>query len=142
VFGITRFVSYLLWVRAAETAVNSLREVVTPTFDSAGALAILLAGFVVLIALVRLDWARLIRRWLPTVGSSETSAQRAAATQVPESDSDPDQKLSRDCHAPADRFPTSKRDSRTPVGGSDRLPDAATRGGRHAARARCRPSHH
>ena len=34
VFGVTRCVSYLLWVKAAETAAQSLRDVITPTFGT------------------------------------------------------------------------------------------------------------
>ena len=65
VFGVTRCVSYLLWVKAAETAAHSLRDVITPTFGSAAALAVQVVGVLVLVLLFRLDWMRLLQRWMP-----------------------------------------------------------------------------
>jgi membrane protein YqaA with SNARE-associated domain len=63
VFGVTRFASYVLWVKAADTAARSLSEILTPSIGSAGAVAAQVAGFIVLILLLRLDWARLLKRW-------------------------------------------------------------------------------
>lgn len=65
VFGVTRCVSYLLWVKAAETAAQSLRDVITPTFGSAAALAAQVIGVLLLLLVFRLDWMRLLQRWLP-----------------------------------------------------------------------------
>jgi membrane protein DedA with SNARE-associated domain len=63
VFGVTRFASYVLWVKAADTAARSLSEILTPSIGSAGAVAAQVAGFIVLILLLRIDWARLLKRW-------------------------------------------------------------------------------
>jgi membrane protein YqaA with SNARE-associated domain len=62
VFGVTRFVSYLLWVKAAETAASSLRDVIAPSLGSGFAAAAQVIGFIALILLMRLDWTRLLRR--------------------------------------------------------------------------------
>jgi membrane protein YqaA with SNARE-associated domain len=66
VFGVTRFVSYVLWVKAADTAARSLSEILTPSIGSAGAVAVQIAGFILLIVLLRLDWARILKRWIKT----------------------------------------------------------------------------
>jgi membrane protein YqaA with SNARE-associated domain len=60
VFGVTRFVSYLLWIKATETAATSLREAISPTLGSGFAAAAQVIGFIALILLLRLDWTRLL----------------------------------------------------------------------------------
>jgi membrane protein YqaA with SNARE-associated domain len=66
VFGLARFVSYVLWVMATGAAADSLRQVLTPRFGNVAAIAVELAGVVGLVLLLRLDWARVVRRWLPS----------------------------------------------------------------------------
>lgn len=68
VFGVTRCVSYVLWMQATETAAASLADVVTPTLGSGAAVALQLLGFALLILLVRLDWTRIVARWLARHG--------------------------------------------------------------------------
>lgn len=63
VFGVTRFVSYVLWVLAADVAAQSLRDVIAPSLGSGFAVALQIAGFIALILLFRIDWTRLLRRW-------------------------------------------------------------------------------
>src|SRR5215207_11475968 len=66
VFGSARFVSYLLWVSSASVADRSLREVFGARIRGWGAVALQLAGFALIILLIRLDWRRLLQGRLPT----------------------------------------------------------------------------
>jgi hypothetical protein len=59
-----RFVIYLVWVSAADTAAESLRDLATPRLGGPAAMLAQVIGFVVIVLLMRLDWARLLRRWL------------------------------------------------------------------------------
>jgi membrane protein YqaA with SNARE-associated domain len=63
VFGISRFVSYLLWIGATTAVADSLQEVLSPVSSGWGAVAIQAAGIAVLIAVMQVDWARVLRRF-------------------------------------------------------------------------------
>jgi membrane protein YqaA with SNARE-associated domain len=63
VFAVARFVSYAIWVTAAATAAQSLRDVLGPRLGGGLAIAVQLAGFVALIAVMQVDWATRLRRW-------------------------------------------------------------------------------
>jgi membrane protein YqaA with SNARE-associated domain len=65
VFLVGRFVSYVLWVGAADAAVRSLDDLVGSGLGVWGVL-IQVAGFAVLILIMRLDWGKLLRRWRPS----------------------------------------------------------------------------
>jgi hypothetical protein len=65
VFGSARFVSYVLWVSAANVADQSLQEALGPRVAGWGAIALQIAGFVVVVLLMRLDWRRLLNERLP-----------------------------------------------------------------------------
>jgi len=65
VFGAARFVSYLLWVSAANVADRSLREVFGSRVGVWGMVALQIAGFIVIILLMRVDWLRLLRGRFP-----------------------------------------------------------------------------
>jgi hypothetical protein len=65
VFGSARFVSYVLWVSAANVADQSLREALGPRVAGWGAIALQIAGFAIIVLLMRLDWRRLLRGRLP-----------------------------------------------------------------------------
>ncbi len=63
IFAGTRFVSYLIWVSAAITAANSLRESLAPRFGGELAVAVQLVGFILLILVMQVDWASILKRW-------------------------------------------------------------------------------
>jgi hypothetical protein len=73
VFGGARFVSYVLWVSAANVADRSLREVVGPRLGGWGAVALQLAGFALIVLLMRLDWRRILRGRLPVTSEQSRS---------------------------------------------------------------------
>jgi hypothetical protein len=62
VLGSTRFVNYVLWISAANVADRSLREVLRARLEGWGTVALQLAGFTLIVLLVRLDWRRLLLR--------------------------------------------------------------------------------
>ena len=61
VFGSARFVSYVLWVSAANVADQSLREAFGSRFAGWGAIALQIAGFAVIVLLMRVDWRRFLQ---------------------------------------------------------------------------------
>jgi membrane protein YqaA with SNARE-associated domain len=65
IFGLARFVSYLLWVKTAATVAQSLWDVLTPSVGSEVAVAVQIVGLLLVIALVRVDWTRVLQRWTP-----------------------------------------------------------------------------
>ncbi len=65
IFGLARFVSYLLWVKTTETVARSLWDVLTPSVGSEVAVAVQIVGLLLMIALVRVDWTRVLQRWMP-----------------------------------------------------------------------------
>jgi hypothetical protein len=73
VFGSARFVSYVLWVSAANVADRSLREVLGPRLGGWGAVALQIAGFAVIVLLMRLDWRRILRGRLPVTSEQSRS---------------------------------------------------------------------
>lgn len=62
-FAITRFASYVIWVSAATVAADSLQEVLGPRLGSGLAAVMQLAGFLLLILVMQIDWAKHLRRW-------------------------------------------------------------------------------
>jgi membrane protein YqaA with SNARE-associated domain len=74
VFAISRCVSYILWMKLTETAARSLRDVITPNFGNAVGVAAQVVGFVLLIVLLRIDWAKRLSRWLPDQPGSNSAA--------------------------------------------------------------------
>lgn len=66
VFGVTRFVSYILWVQAAETAVSSLDELLRPALGGTAAIAAQILGFAALIMIMQVDWATVLKRFSAT----------------------------------------------------------------------------
>jgi hypothetical protein len=66
VFGIARCISYVLWVSAADIADQSLRQVLGSWWGGWGAVALQIAGFVLIVLAMRIDWRRLLQQRLPT----------------------------------------------------------------------------
>lgn len=64
VFGVARFVSYLIWVTVAESAASSLNELISPRLGAGAATVVQIVGFVLLIAIMQLDWRRVFQRFL------------------------------------------------------------------------------
>lgn len=62
IFGVSRFVSYLIWVSVAQTTTDSIGKLLRPSFGGGIALAAQVLGFVLLIAIMQVDWARILRR--------------------------------------------------------------------------------
>jgi membrane protein YqaA with SNARE-associated domain len=62
VFAVARFVSYVVWITVADTAAVSLADVVTPRFGAEVATIVQIAGFLLLIVVMQLDWSRILRR--------------------------------------------------------------------------------
>lgn len=60
VFGVARCVSYVLWVSAANMADRSLRDVFGSRYAGWGAVAIQVAGFLLIVLVMRIDWARFL----------------------------------------------------------------------------------
>ncbi len=65
VFGLARFVSYMIWVAVAGTATRSLGNLLTPSLGSGAAAVAQIVGFVALILVMRIDWSPVIHRWFP-----------------------------------------------------------------------------
>lgn len=64
VFAAARFVSYLLWVEAAEVADRSLRDALGPRIDGWLVAALQIAGFGLIYLATRVEWERVLGRWL------------------------------------------------------------------------------
>jgi membrane protein YqaA with SNARE-associated domain len=62
VFASARFVSYVLWVSAANVADRSLRDVFGSRVAGWGAIALQIAGFALIVLAMRIDWHRLLQR--------------------------------------------------------------------------------
>lgn len=58
VFSVARCISYVLWISAANAADRSLQEVIGPRFGSWGVIAMQLAGFLLILLIMRVDWRR------------------------------------------------------------------------------------
>jgi membrane protein YqaA with SNARE-associated domain len=61
VFGSARFVSYVLWVSAADVADQSLRDALGSRLGGWGVIALQVAGFVLIVLAMRVDWLRLLK---------------------------------------------------------------------------------
>ena len=73
VFASARFVSYVLWVSAANVADQSLRDVFGSRVAGWGAIALQIAGFALIVLLMRLDWRRILRGRLPATSEQSRS---------------------------------------------------------------------
>jgi hypothetical protein len=62
VFAAARFVSYIIWINVADTAAATLTELIAPRFGVGTAVLAQIAGFLLLIALMQIDWSRVLRR--------------------------------------------------------------------------------
>lgn len=71
VFGVTRFVSYILWVQAAQTAVSSLDELLRPAIGGTAAIAAQILGFAALILVMQVDWATVLQRFRTTADAPD-----------------------------------------------------------------------
>lgn len=60
VFGAARGVSYVLWVSAADVADRSLRDVLGSRYAGWGAVAVQVAGFLLIVLIMRIDWVRFL----------------------------------------------------------------------------------
>lgn len=65
VFGVARFVSYLLWVGAAEVAARTLRDAISPSLGGWAAVVAQIGGFALIVVASRIDWARVVARLRP-----------------------------------------------------------------------------
>ena len=65
VFVAARFVSYVVWIGAAERVAETLADVLAPRVGDAAAIAAQLVGFALLIGIMQVDWAALFRRFAP-----------------------------------------------------------------------------
>jgi hypothetical protein len=61
VFASAPFVSYVLWVSAATVGDQSLREAFGSRVAGWGAIALQIAGFALIVLLMRIDWRRLLQ---------------------------------------------------------------------------------
>ena len=61
VFASARFVSYVLWVSAANVADQSLREALGSRVAGWGAITLQIAGFALIVLAMRIDWRHLLR---------------------------------------------------------------------------------
>ncbi|MFM8593209.1 MAG: hypothetical protein ACKOCK_02300 [Chloroflexota bacterium] len=63
VFGLARFVSYILWVEAANLTVTKLSDLFSSKVGGGAAILAQIVGFAILIAIMQVDWASLFQRW-------------------------------------------------------------------------------
>lgn len=61
IFGVSRFVSYLIWVSVAKTTTDSIGKLLRPSFGGGIALAAQILGFALLIVVMQVDWGRILR---------------------------------------------------------------------------------
>lgn len=62
VFGLARFVSYILWVEAATITVAKLSDLFSSRVGGGAAILAQIVGFGILIAVMQVDWAAIFRR--------------------------------------------------------------------------------
>lgn len=65
VFGVARAISYVLWVSAADVADQSLHDLLGPRVGGWAVIAVQVAGFVLILLAMRVDWRRLLQGKLP-----------------------------------------------------------------------------
>ena len=61
VFSVARCISYILWISAANVADRSLEELIGPHFGSWGVIVMQLAGFALILFIMRVDWRSVLR---------------------------------------------------------------------------------
>src|SRR5680860_1016276 len=61
VFATGRSLGYFFWIVAAGTAATSLSGVLRPGFGSAASIVVQVVGLVILVAVMQIDWSRIIR---------------------------------------------------------------------------------
>lgn len=64
-FGVTRFVSYVVWVVVADTAVSTLGDALHPTLGNNATVVAQLFSFVMLLVVMQIDWGKHLRRFAP-----------------------------------------------------------------------------
>jgi hypothetical protein len=85
VFGAARFVSYVLWVSAADVADRSLRDVFGSRVAGWGAIAVQLAGFGLIVLAMRVDWRRLLQGRPSTAAKADRAGgDRARGAAAPD----------------------------------------------------------
>lgn len=62
VFGVARCISYVLWISAANVADRSLHEVLGPRLGGWGVVVAQLAGFGLILLVMRVDWRHVLRK--------------------------------------------------------------------------------
>jgi|GEM_PF-4694617 len=75
VFATGRSLGYFFWIVAAGTAATSLSGVLRPGFGSAASIVVQVVGLVILVAVMQIDWSRIIRERrakLPTPTSPDS----------------------------------------------------------------------
>ncbi|MFN8590283.1 MAG: hypothetical protein U0031_02395 [Thermomicrobiales bacterium] len=70
VFCLARFISYLVWVTLAEQAAVTLTDLVRPRFGAGAAVLIQIVAFVALIAVMQVDWRRVLSNRSPNDGGN------------------------------------------------------------------------
>jgi len=65
VFVAARFVSYVIWISAAEKVASRLEDTLSPRVGDSAAVAAQLLGLALLIGIMQVDWAALFRRLAP-----------------------------------------------------------------------------
>lgn len=74
VFGASRFIGYIFWIIAANTAVSSIGDALRPRLGSGAAIAAQVIAFALLIAVMQIDWKGVIHRFSPPAGECEDPA--------------------------------------------------------------------
>lgn len=62
-FAATRFVSYIIWITVADTAVTTLGDALQPTFGDSAAIVAAVLSFAGLIVVMMIDWGKVFRRF-------------------------------------------------------------------------------
>jgi len=60
VFAIGRGIGYALWISLADVAANSLTDVLQPGLGSTASIVAQIAGMVILVAVMQVDWSRIL----------------------------------------------------------------------------------
>ncbi len=82
-FLVGRFINYIIWIGAANSAANSLGDVLSSGGTNWTAILSQVGGFVVLVVVMRLDWARILARWVPVEDAGlDTSGAPALARET------------------------------------------------------------
>lgn len=58
VFGVARFVSYVIWISLAESAAATMDELISPRLGAEAATAVQIAALILLFVVMQIDWSR------------------------------------------------------------------------------------